>query len=70
MKLYELKNWINSLPEEFFYFDVVNAESGETEEFNYRLDKPIVTLDVDEETQEVLIITDKIEGDIDFSKTE
>jgi len=59
MKLKELKDWVNQLPEEFLEFDVCNAEKGELTddgEYTYRLDKPVVSLDVDEDNKEVLIL--------------
>ena len=59
MKLRELKKWVNQLPDEFEDFDVCNAENGElTEdgEYTYRLDKPVVSLDVDEDQKEILIL--------------
>jgi hypothetical protein len=59
MKLKELKDWVNQLPEEFLEFDVCNAENGELTddgEYTYRLDKPVVSLDVDEDNEEILIL--------------
>ena len=58
IKLKELRNWVNQLPLEFDEFDVVNAEFGEFSEgdFVYRLDKPVVTLVINEETEEILIL--------------
>ena len=62
MTLKELKDWINNLPEEFLEFSVVNGEVGVLDdEFHYRLDKPITTLLVDEESKEVIILNDAIE---------
>lgn len=63
MKLKELKNWIDTLPEEFLEFSVVTAEEGpiadDEDEYYYRLDKPIVALNVDENSEEVLIVNFK-----------
>ena len=59
MKLTELKDWIESLFIEFLEFDVVNAELHEKDIFSYRLDKPIVSLAVDEETKEILFLNEK-----------
>jgi hypothetical protein len=57
MILKELKEWINSLPPDFEQFSVVNGEYGEFEgEFKYRVDNPITTLLVDEETKEIVIL--------------
>lgn len=62
MKLHELKNWINNLPEEFADFDVVNGEVGMVDEqFMYRLDKPVTTLTVDQDNKEVIILNDSQE---------
>ncbi len=62
IKLKDLKEWINTLPNEFLEFDVVNAEEGqltEDGEYTYRFDKPVVSLNVDEENSEILIMNDK-----------
>jgi len=61
MKLKEVKKWIESLPEEFLEFEVVNGEYGELikeDEITYRLDKPITTLTVDEQNKEVVFLND------------
>jgi hypothetical protein len=76
MKLSELLKFLNGLPERFHNYDVVNGEVGfipkenETDEGEdqsvYRVDKPIVTLYVDEKTNEVCFFhqTDKEVTDI------
>jgi hypothetical protein len=57
MKLKELKEWIAQLPIEFDEFELVNGERGKwNEEYSYRVDKPIVTFDLDEENQEVIFL--------------
>jgi hypothetical protein len=58
MKIKDLREFINNLPEEFEEFDIVNAEMGEYlgGEFTYRLDKPVTTLAIDEESKELLIL--------------
>jgi hypothetical protein len=58
IKLKELRNWVNQLPTELDEFNVVNAEFGEFNEgdFVYRLDKPVVTLVVNEDTEEILVL--------------
>jgi len=59
IKLKEVRDWIDTLPEEFLEFDVVNAEEGiltEDGEYTYRMDKPVVSLNVDVENQEILIL--------------
>ncbi len=60
MKLSQLKEWANSLPKEFDDFQVITREFGDlTEEFNYYLDKPIVSAAVDEEHQEIFFMDEK-----------
>ena len=62
MKLKDVKNWVENLPVEFLEFDVVNAEEGKiTEEGDvlYRLDKPVTSLNVNEESKEILFLNDK-----------
>jgi hypothetical protein len=64
MILSELREWVNSLPEKFDEFTVVNGEIGIIDEqYHYRVDKPLTTLTVDEETQEVIFMNDHREGD-------
>jgi hypothetical protein len=59
MTLKELKEWINSLPPDFETFNIVNGEYGELDgEFKYRVDKPVTTLLVDEETKEIVVLND------------
>ena len=62
MKLYELKNWLNNLPESFLEFEVVNGEVGMLDDqYMYRVDKPVTTLTVDEENKEVVVLNDSQE---------
>ena len=58
MKIKELLEFIEQLPEEFLEYEIVNAEMGEDKvnEFSYRLDKPVTTCAIDEETKELLIL--------------
>ena len=61
MKLSELKEFINSLPSEMDDFTVVNGEYGfidpENEEgFIYRVDKPVLAINVDEKDNEVVLL--------------
>jgi|688.fasta_scaffold02127_53 hypothetical protein len=61
MKLSELKEFINSLPEEMNDFTVVNGEYGfvdpENEQgFIYRADKPVLAINVDEKDMEVVLL--------------
>ncbi len=60
MTLRELKDFVNNLPEEMNNFGVVNGEVGyvNPEDDNsmvYRLDKPIIALYVDEQSEEVCL---------------
>jgi hypothetical protein len=62
MKLLEIKTWVNSLPEEFMDFEVMNAEEGDFEDKShtyYRLNKPIEVLVVMREDKEVLFMNTK-----------
>jgi len=62
MKLKELKEWINSLPEEFKDYKCVNGEETTIDEvYQYRVDKPIIAGYVDEETKEVVLCHQLIE---------
>lgn len=61
MKLSELKEFINSLPVEMDDFTIVNGEYGfmdpENEEgFIYRVDKPVLAINVDEKDNEVVLL--------------
>ena len=57
MNLGELKTWLNTLPEEFDAFEVVNGEVGMLgEEYHYRVDKPIAACTVDEQTKEIIFM--------------
>ena len=61
MKLKEIKKWIESLPEKFLEFEVMNGEYGELikeDEITYRLDKSITALTVDEENKEIIFLND------------
>lgn len=61
MTLLELKEWIESLPEEFLSYQVSNAtimDLGEEGEYTIRLDKPVTALSVDEDNKEILIMND------------
>lgn len=62
MILKELKDWIDTLPEEFMEFNVVNGEEGKLDDQHfYRLDKPVVSLLVDKESKEFILLSDKNE---------
>jgi hypothetical protein len=59
MKLNELKEWINNLPSDFDEYTVVNGEYGLIDEqYVYRVDKPITTCVIDEETKELVLLND------------
>ena len=53
----ELKTFLNRLPEKFDDFGMVNGEVTSLEdEYYVRLDKPIVHLEIDEESGEFLLL--------------
>lgn len=59
--LKELRDFIQTIPYEMDNFSIVNGEIGQlnTEDDNsltYRVDKPIITLYVDRESQEVCFL--------------
>ena len=59
MTLKELKTFLDTLPEEFLEFNVVNGEIGMLDDqYMYRVDKPVTTITVDEESKEVVILND------------
>ena len=58
MTLEELKGFLNSLPEEYNSYGIVNGEVGiiknnDKEDVVYRCDKPIISLYVDDSSREV-----------------
>jgi hypothetical protein len=64
IKLKQLKDWIDSLPDEFLEYDVVSSEetvfddyTGDGEGYTVREDKSIIKLNVDEDTNEILLLT-------------
>jgi hypothetical protein len=59
MNVIELKNWINNLPSKFDEYTVVNGEYGMIdEEYMYRVDKPINTIVIDEDSNEMVLLHD------------
>tara|TARA_B110000503_G_C7138396_1_gene409836 strand:+ start:1917 stop:2117 length:201 start_codon:yes stop_codon:yes gene_type:complete len=62
INLKEIRDWIDTLPEEFLEFNVMNAE--ECTSINnistYKFDRPISSLNVNKENKEVLFINKKI----------
>lgn len=61
MKLFELKEFINSLPQEMDNFVVVNGEYGlldptDDNSMVYRVDKPVLIISVDENDQEIVLL--------------
>lgn len=57
MTLKELKDWINGLPEDYMEFSVVNGDEGKLEgKYFYRVDKPVVSLIVDKESNEFVLL--------------
>lgn len=63
MTIKELKDFLSQLPEEMDSFAMVNgevgyvpSEDGDEEQMMYRVDKPIVTLYVDETSKELCLL--------------
>ena len=54
----ELKSFLNSLPEHMDEFEMVNGEVSELTETGYyaRVDKPIIHIEIDEETNEFRLL--------------
>lgn len=83
MTIKELKDFLSKLPEEMDSFSMVNGELGYVpsedgeEQVYYRVDKPIVTLYIDETTKELCLLhqtrdeaKDMIGDDFDYENTE
>ncbi len=59
MTLSELKDWINSLPEDFNNFQVMNGgEMIKEDIYLYRIDNPIMTCVVDKESKQIIFLND------------
>lgn len=57
MELQELIEFLTSLPTDFKNYKIVNGEFGKIdEEYFYRVDKPILSIEVDETTCEVMFL--------------
>ena len=58
IKLKELKEFLNTLPEHMDEFEMVNGEVSSLTENGYyaRVDKPIIHLEIDEENGEFLLL--------------
>lgn len=52
----ELRIFLNGLPENFDDFGMVNGEVAGIDEFYARVDKPIIHLEIDEESGEFLLL--------------
>jgi len=61
MTLTELKQWLNDLPDN--YYDTYDVVSSEINNDNSREDKNISRLNIDEETNQIILFT-KLNGDI------
>ena len=62
MTLKELKNWVNSLSDEFSEYSVVNGEikTLNTDNIEYRIDKPVTVLTIDRDTKEIVILNEVV----------
>jgi Fe-S-cluster formation regulator IscX/YfhJ len=59
MTFSELKDWINSLPEDFNNFQVMNGgEMVKEDIYMYRIDSPITTCVVDKESKNIIFLND------------
>jgi len=59
MTFSELKEWINSLPEDFNNFQVMNGgEMVKEDIYMYRIDSPITTCVVDKESKNIIFLND------------
>jgi hypothetical protein len=57
MTFLELKEWINSLPEDFNNFQVMNGgETIKEDIYMYRIDSPITTCVVDKESKNIIFL--------------
>ena len=63
MTIKELKEFVNRLPDIFNDYEVENAEymGGNSEDVKYRLDKPVITIYVREDTKELLLMNAPME---------
>ena len=52
----ELKDFLARLPESFDTFGLVNGEVAGIDEYYVRIDKPIVHLEIDEDSGEFLLL--------------
>lgn len=53
----ELRDFLNTLPKEFDDYGLVNGEYGNANDETYfRIDKPIIFLTVDEDTEELCLL--------------
>lgn len=59
MTLSELKSWLDSLPEDFNNFQVMNGgEMIKEDIYFYRIDNPIMTCVVDKESKQIIFLND------------
>lgn len=68
MNLKDLKEWVNSVTEEdmeaFGEFTVIHAiwlEPDDGSDLVFRLDKPFIGITIDEQTEEVIFLTENME---------
>lgn len=70
MTIQELKEFLDTLPENFNECEIVNSEIGKLgEEHYYRKDMPVTTIFVDEETME-LVFANEVEEEETEEETE
>ena len=56
MTIRELKAFLNRLPEGFDEFELVNGEVAGIDEYYVRVDKPIIHIEIDEQSGEMLFL--------------
>ena len=57
MKIIELKEFLETLPDDFDQYEVVNGEYVKIDsEYYSRVDKPVMFLTVDEESKELCVL--------------
>jgi hypothetical protein len=64
MTLSELKSWIDSLPEDFNNFQVMNGgEIIKEDIYLYRIDNPITTCVVDKESENIIFLNEHYDSE-------
>ncbi len=68
LKIKELKEFLNNLPEKFDDFGVINGEFNESDgDVYYRVERPVINVMVDENTEDLCLLHQSIEEIDDIS---